>query len=92
MYWILILPAIAVILSIINYLPIGRQLLMKKNIHMGKWYCEYGGHIRIHDYFSIMINQFPILVIRRYDDPHSENENMDMSVHMGILGITFKIK
>jgi hypothetical protein len=27
--------------------------------------------------FSLMINQFPILVIRKMDNPESENEDMD---------------
>lgn len=37
------------------------------------WYNEYhGGGIRIHDYFTFMINQFPIFAIRKFDDPHSD--------------------
>ena len=56
------------------------------------WYNEFNGHIRIHDYFSIMINQFPILVVRKYDNPHSENADMDAHTWLGIFGFTFKIK
>ena len=70
-----------------------KQLFLIKVRRMfGSWYNEYHGHIRIHDYISIMVNQFPIFVIRRYDNPHSKNEDMDRSVHMGILGFSFKIK
>ena len=30
-------------------------------------YNEFKSHVRWHDYFSLMINEFPILLIRRYD-------------------------
>lgn len=56
---------------------------------MKKWYCEYDGHLRIHDYFSLMINQFPIVVVRRMDNPHSENDNMDKILMIGIFGFTW---
>lgn len=59
---------------------------------MKKWYNEYNGHIRIHDYFSLMINQFPILVIRKLDNPHSENENMDKIIIIGLFGFTKILK
>lgn len=62
---------------------------MKK---MKRLYCEYSGHVRIHDYFSLMINQFPIIVIRRMDNPHSENDNMDKIIIIGIFGLTWVIK
>jgi len=55
------------------------------------WYCEYEGHHRFHDYFSLMINNFPIIVVRKMDNPHSENENMDKLVMVGIFGYTFII-
>jgi hypothetical protein len=55
---------------------------------MKKWYCEYDGHNRIHDYISIMIDNFPIFVIRKMDNPHSEKENMDRFYMIGILGLT----
>lgn len=59
------------------------------NFHFGTWYSEYPGHIRMHDYVSIMINQFPIFVIRKLDNPHSENEDMDKVISVGIFGFTF---
>jgi hypothetical protein len=59
---------------------------------MKQWYNEYKGHIRIHDYFSLMINQFPILVIRKMDNPESENEDMDKIILIGIFGFTKVIK
>lgn len=55
---------------------------------MKKWYNEYKGNVRIHDYISIMINQFPIFVIRKMDNPHSEKEDMDRIVMLGVLGFT----
>ena len=56
---------------------------------MKKWYNEYNGHWRIHDYFSLMINQFPIVVVRRMDNPHSENDDMDKIIMVGIIGFTW---
>lgn len=58
---------------------------------MKTWYNEYEGHWRMHDYFSLMINQFPILVIRRMDNPHSEKENMDKIIMIGFIGFTWII-
>ena len=63
-----------------------------KKVQFGSWYNEYKGNVRIHDYFSLMLHQFPILVIRKYDNPHSEKSDMDMNVWLGILGFTFRIK
>ena len=34
---------------------------------MKSWYCEYRSHVRIHDYFSFLIGNFPIVAIRRLD-------------------------
>jgi len=59
---------------------------------MGKWYCEYDGHWRIHDYFSLMVNQFPIVVVRKIDNPHSENEGACRIILIGIFGITKILK
>jgi len=59
---------------------------------MKKWYNEYKNHVRIHDYFSLMIDQFPIIVIRKIDNLHSQNENMDQSIILGLFGFTFKLK
>jgi len=56
---------------------------------MKKWYNEYKGHIRIHDYFCLMINQFPIVVVRKLDNPHSENDDMDKVIMVGLLGFTW---
>lgn len=35
--------------------------------YQGQIYCEYKDHIRIHDYLSIMINNYPLILWRRYD-------------------------
>jgi hypothetical protein len=56
-------------------------------IHFGTWYNEYGG-FHIHDYFSLMINQFPIVVVRRYKDNHSRSDHTG-TYTVGIFGITF---
>jgi hypothetical protein len=56
-----------------------------------QWYNEYHGDIRIHDYFSFMINQFPIIVIRRMDNPHSKYEGMDKIISIGLFGFTWTI-
>ena len=60
----------------------------RNDFKIKSWYCEYPNHIRIHDYFSFMINQFPILVIRKLDNPHSENDDMDKIIMIGIFGLT----
>jgi hypothetical protein len=60
----------------------------KFHLPFKSWYCEYSNHVRIHDYVNIMINNFPIFVIRRIDNPHSENENMDRYYMIAILGFT----
>lgn len=31
------------------------------------WHCKYDGILTIHDYFNIMICNFPILTFRRFD-------------------------
>jgi hypothetical protein len=59
---------------------------------MKKWYNEYDGHWRIYDYFSLMINQFPILVVRKMDNPHSKNDNMDRLIMVGVFGFTWVSK
>jgi hypothetical protein len=59
---------------------------------MKAWYCEYKNHTRIHDYFNLMINQFPILVIRKLDNPHSSNDNLDAVYSIGVFGFTWNIK
>ena len=59
---------------------------------MKRWYNEYSGHTRIHDYFSLMIDQFPIFVIRKMDNPHSENDDMDKIICIGFIGFTWIIR
>ena len=56
---------------------------------MKKWYNEYRGNWRIHDYFSLMINQFPIMVIRRMDNPHDEDPGVFI---IGFFGFTWTIE
>jgi hypothetical protein len=53
---------------------------------MKRWYCEYKNGIRIHDYISIMINNFPILVFRKLDNPHDESGYKIWM--LGIFGMT----
>lgn len=60
-----------------------------KKLNFGTWYCEYK-NIRIYDYLSIMINQFPILVFRKLDNPNEENYFKILCI--GILGFTKTIK
>lgn len=57
---------------------------------MKRWYNEYKNGIRIHDYFSLMINQFPILVVRKLDNPHNDND-INIAV-IGVMGFTWNIK
>lgn len=62
-----------------------------KKIKFGRWYCEYRhSNIRIHDYFSLMINMFPILVIRKYDSPHVRDLIYDYNITVGILGFSIE--
>jgi hypothetical protein len=39
-----------------------------------------------------MINQFPVLVVRKTDNPHSKNDNLDTIYNIGILGFTWNVK
>ena len=39
-----------------------------------------------------MINNYPVIVIRRMDNPHSENDNMDAIWMIGLFGFTKVIK
>ena len=36
-------------------------------------YNEFKDGVRWHDYFSIMVNEFPVILIRKYDWPHEFN-------------------
>ncbi len=59
----------------------------KMRISTGRWYSEFQSGIRIKDYFSFSILDYPILVIRKWDNPHSETPWKSYGV--GIFGITF---
>jgi hypothetical protein len=60
------------------------------NIRFGCIYCEYKSHVRIHDYMSVMIHNFPIFLIRRYDfDLHDEFP--DSCLNISILGFSLII-
>jgi hypothetical protein len=39
-----------------------------------------------------MVNQFPIFVIRKIDNPESENDDMDAIIIIGLIGFTLTIK
>jgi hypothetical protein len=63
---------------------------MKKRIHFGRIYTEFKSHVRITDYFTVLINRFPIIIIRYYDfNLHDEDQKNVKS--FGILGITLSI-
>jgi hypothetical protein len=51
-------------------------------------YNEFKNGIRWHDYVSIIINEFPIILIRKYDDPHNDSINAFITIQ--IIGITMK--
>lgn len=57
---------------------------------MKKWCSEYDSHVKIHDYVSIMVNQFPVLVVRKIDYSQSVNPS-NMSIIIGFLGLTKNI-
>ena len=57
----------------------------------GTWYNEYKHDVRIHDYFSIMVNNFPILVFRRYDFGLNGLSDYQKCYSLGIIGITFRL-
>lgn len=55
---------------------------------MKRWYCEYKSHVRIHDYFSFLIGNFPILAVRRYDwGLHEPNQSSTYS--FAVLGFSY---
>ena len=56
----------------------------------GNWYCEYKNHVRIHDYVSIMINNFPLLVIREYTFGLHEEKIVEV-LCVVIMGFSFTI-
>lgn len=48
------------------------------------WYCQYRNSIRIYDYFSIMICNYPILTFRSWDNP---DDDTFISYTLGFLFI-----
>ena len=40
-------------------------------------------HVRWHDYFSIVINEFAVILVRKYDWP---GEGCDWLIHVQIMG------
>jgi hypothetical protein len=61
----------------------------KWNFKPKAWYNEYRD-IRIHDYFSLIVNQFPILVVRKYDLFRASDN--DKTIDIGLLGMTFSFR
>lgn len=55
----------------------------------GQWYCEYKYGVRIHDYFNIMIHNFPIVSIRRLDFGVHDGKDVSSVICGYVLG--FKI-
>lgn len=55
---------------------------------MKAWYCEYKDHVRIHDYFNIMINNFPVFTLRRLDFG-LHGGKLDRVYSLGVVGFTF---
>lgn len=49
-------------------------------------YNEFKSGVRWHDYISILINEFPVILVRKYDYPH---ENDKSTLMIQILG--FKV-
>lgn len=82
--FICILSVLLVVIDFVN----SELFFGKFKLPFKSWYCEYSDHIRIHDYISVMINNFPIFVIRKIDNPHSENADMDRFYMIGIFGFT----
>ena len=37
-------------------------------------YNEFKDSVRWHDFFSIMVNEFPVILIRKYDWPHTNDQ------------------
>ncbi len=53
----------------------------------GCWYQEFRNHVRFHDYFNIMINNFPIITLRRFDFGLHE-EKLRSTYSLGLCGLT----
>ena len=52
-------------------------------------YNEFKNGVRWHDYFAFIINEFPVLLIRKYDWPGDDDEAYTVTVMVQVLG--FKI-
>lgn len=48
-------------------------------------YNEFRQHVRWHDYFSIMINEFSVILVRKYSWPHEGNDKLFL---VQVLGFT----
>lgn len=44
-------------------------------------YNEFKNGVRWHDYFAIMVNEFPVILVRKYDWPH-DNDNYTFIVQL----------
>ena len=47
-------------------------------------YNEFRNHVRWHDYIAIIVNEFPVVLVRRYDWMDTERYTLTVQV----LGIT----
>jgi hypothetical protein len=57
----------------------------------GRFYNEFGG-MEIRDFFSFFIADFPIFVVRRYQNNHSSlDEKLTRSYYIAILGFSFRV-
>lgn len=43
-------------------------------------YNEFKGHVRWHDYFAIMVNEFPVVLVRRYEWMDTERYTFTVQV------------
>jgi hypothetical protein len=50
-----------------------------------QWYNEYG-KVRTHDYFTFMVNQFPVFAVRNITFLHDSVEVF----YVAVLGITYQ--
>jgi hypothetical protein len=55
---------------------------------MRPWYCEFKSSIRIHDYVSLMIWNFPLFVVRRYEFNVHGGGEYSVTYCIGIFGMT----
>jgi hypothetical protein len=50
-------------------------------------YNEFKNGVRWHDYFAIVVNEFPVILVRKYDWPHDGDDRYTFMVQ--VLG--FKV-